>query len=114
MAAQGASGPTGGRGRGKDAKSEDLNEQIEALKADLKSISATLRDLVMDESGHRGEKFGAAAKEYMSHGREQADELMREARAAQRDLETRVAENPMAAILIALGLGFLLGLLSRR
>lgn len=114
MAAQDSGGPATGRGRAKQDKNEDLSAQIDALKADLQSISATLRDLVMEEAGPRGEKLGAAAKDYIKHGREHADDVLAEARAARQDLEAKVVENPMAALLIAVGLGFLVGLLSRR
>jgi ElaB/YqjD/DUF883 family membrane-anchored ribosome-binding protein len=93
---------------------DNLSEQIEALKADLAGISATLADLV-----GAGVREGRASVErtagfYAREGRRQADAAVEGARAYGEALEGQIARNPFSAVLVALGLGFLIGLMSRR
>jgi ElaB/YqjD/DUF883 family membrane-anchored ribosome-binding protein len=54
------------------------------------------------------------ARQYKQQGMEQADAVLDEARAYGEALEGKIVQNPFAAVLVALGLGFLVGLMSRR
>jgi ElaB/YqjD/DUF883 family membrane-anchored ribosome-binding protein len=93
---------------------EALQEQIEALKGDLASISATLADLVKSSVREGRAKAERTAEQYLRQGREQADSAMDDARAYGEALEGQIAKNPFTAVLVALGLGYLVGLMSRR
>ena len=93
---------------------EALQEQIEALKSDLAAISATLADLLKEgvrEGRARAEK---TAEGYLRHGREQVDAAIDDARAYGEALEGQITKIPFTAVLVALGLGYLVGLMSRR
>lgn len=93
---------------------EELQAQIETLKQDLASISATLSKLVQSGVREGRSSVERKAREYKEQGTEQADALLEEARAYGDVLEGKIVQNPFAAVLVALGLGFLVGLMSRR
>lgn len=95
--------PESGGKQGRSQSEESLEAQLETLKADIAAISATLADLV--KSGVRG---------YARQGREQADAAVDTAYAYGEAIEEKIAKNPFSAVLVALGLGFLVGLMSRR
>ena len=108
----------GARGTGAQSdtarNSEELQAQIETVKEDLAAISATLADLVRSGVREGRERMERTARQYRQQGAEQADAALEEARAYGEALEGRIVQNPFAAVLVALGLGFLIGLLSRR
>jgi ElaB/YqjD/DUF883 family membrane-anchored ribosome-binding protein len=93
---------------------EALTAQVEALKADLSGIAATLADLVKTGAREGKATFSRTAEHYMNESRRQADAALDEARAYGEALEGQIARNPFSAVLVALGLGFLIGLMSRR
>jgi ElaB/YqjD/DUF883 family membrane-anchored ribosome-binding protein len=94
--------------------SEGLAEQIETLKADLANISATLTGMLKDSARGSRKTVEQTADYYMREGRKQADAAVESARAYGEALEGQIARNPFSAVLVALGLGFLVGLMSRR
>lgn len=91
-----------------------LAAQIETLKADLAAISATLADLVKATASEGRAKIERTAEHYIQTGKQQADAAIDEARAYGEALEGQITRNPFSAVLVALGLGFLIGLMSRR
>ncbi|HEX9905721.1 MAG TPA: DNA gyrase subunit B [Propylenella sp.] len=93
---------------------EALQDQIEALKKDIATISATLADLVKSGLREGRDTVREKADLYRRQGQEQAEAAIEEARAYGEALEARISRNPFSAVLVALGLGFLIGLLSRR
>ncbi len=120
MASEATSGSSGRQGSQRSGQSEtaqtseELQTQIETLKQDLSAISTTLSNLVRSGMREGRGKFERKAREYKDMGTEQADAALDEARAYGEALEGRIVQNPFAAVLVALGLGFLVGLLSRR
>jgi ElaB/YqjD/DUF883 family membrane-anchored ribosome-binding protein len=94
--------------------SEELQAQIETLKEDLATISATLSDLVRSGVREGRSRAEQKASEFSQQGREQAAAALEEARAYGDAFEEKIVQNPFAAVLVALGLGFLVGLMSRR
>lgn len=93
---------------------EELQAQIETLKEDLAAISKTLTDLVRSGVREGKSKVERTAAQYKRQGMDQADAAMEEALAYGEALEGKIVQNPFAAVLVALGLGFLVGLMSRR
>lgn len=93
---------------------EALTEQIAALKSDLAGISATLADLLKDGAKEGRRTVEETADYYMRAGRKQADAAVDSAREYGEALESQISRNPFSAVLVALGLGFLVGLMSRR
>jgi ElaB/YqjD/DUF883 family membrane-anchored ribosome-binding protein len=97
-----------------DRSVDNLSDQIETLKADLAGISATLADLVRSGAREGRATVERTAEYYAREGRRQADAAVEGARAYGEALEGQIARNPFSAVLVALGLGFLIGLMSRR
>ncbi len=96
------------------SEAESLEAQIEALKSDLAGISATLADLVKSGVREGRAKAERTANQYMRQGQEQADAALEGARAYGEALEGQITKNPFTAVLVALGLGYLVGLMGRR
>jgi ElaB/YqjD/DUF883 family membrane-anchored ribosome-binding protein len=69
-----------------------LSEQIESLRSGIQSLSSTVDRI---------------AKEQFPHARTRTTEALDEA-------EEAVKRNPISALTIALGLGFLIGMFTRR
>jgi ElaB/YqjD/DUF883 family membrane-anchored ribosome-binding protein len=113
MAKEPVTGASGGKSR-TEAQSEELVAQIEALRKDVATISTTLANLVRTGAEEGRDRLSRQANYYMEEGRRQADEAMAQARAMGEELESQIGRNPLTSVLIALGLGFLIGVISRR
>jgi ElaB/YqjD/DUF883 family membrane-anchored ribosome-binding protein len=87
---------------------------VETLKAELASVSATLSELVKSGVRQGRAKAERTAQQYMQQGQEQADAALEGARAYSEALEGQITKNPFTAVLVALGLGYLVGLMGRR
>ncbi len=96
------------------SEAESLEAQIETLKGDIASISATLSDLVKTGVRQGRAKAERTAEHYKQQGMDQAEAAIDGARAYGEALEGHIERNPFSAVLVALGLGFLIGLMSRR
>lgn len=99
---------------GTDDHAEDLQAQIETVKEDLAKIGATLAELVKSGVREGRSKVEQAADEYRRKGEEQAEAALKDARAYGDALEEKIVQNPFAAVLVALGLGFIVGMMTRR
>jgi ElaB/YqjD/DUF883 family membrane-anchored ribosome-binding protein len=78
--------------RPRTANPEDLAGQIEAIRADLQNLTSTV---------------GRVANQQISRAQEMALDKAR-------DAEGSIRRNPFTAVAIAAGLGFLLGVFTRR
>lgn len=103
-----------GEGTSVERNMETLSDQVETLKSELAGISATLSDLVRSGAREGRATVERAADHYVRQGRRQADAAVESARAYGDALEGQITRNPFSAVLVALGLGFLVGLMSRR
>jgi ElaB/YqjD/DUF883 family membrane-anchored ribosome-binding protein len=81
-----------GAGKSSARDTEDLNAQIEAIRADIQSLSSTV---------------GRIANKQLGRAQDKAMETAAEA-------EEAIRRNPLSAIAIAAGLGFLFGVFTRR
>lgn len=93
---------------------DTLSGQVEALKNDVSALTATLADLLKSSAREGRGKVERKADEYYREGRRQAEAVLGEARALEQEFEEQIGRNPLTAVMIALGLGFLIGLMSRR
>jgi ElaB/YqjD/DUF883 family membrane-anchored ribosome-binding protein len=84
---------TGAAKRGAGARdAEDLANQIDAIRADLQNLTSTV---------------GRIASKQVNQAQDKAKETAYEA-------EEAIRRNPLSAIAIAVGLGFLFGVFTRR
>ncbi len=79
-------------GKKASRETEELNDQIEAIRADLQSLSSTVGRIANTQMGRAQDKAMETAN--------QAEEAIR--------------QNPLSAVAIAVGLGFLFGVFTRR
>lgn len=75
---------------------DDLSQQIEALRADLVKLAATIRDDMSAGIGNAGRQIGQTGRD------------------AQATATNAVLAHPLTAIAIAAGIGLLLGLVARK
>ena len=107
---------------------KDLAEHLETIRADIVSLSKTVSQLAGDTAriqANLRQRVGSAAKSAVGVGEEilnEAEKLggsamratARTATAAVDAVEAQIKRNPLIAVLIALGFGALIGLLSRK
>lgn len=96
------------------ARQERLEEQIARLQADIMAISATLQRLtgekIADAQKMAGEQYGDALRQ----GRQVLEDVTDQAGEFERTLKRTIRERPLTAVASALGIGYLLAMLSRR
>lgn len=96
------------------AREQQLEDQIAQLQADLKGIAATLARL----SGDKVNEVKDVAKSEMRHlqrqGQNVIDDVQDQAGELEKQLKDTIREKPLTAIASAVGIGFILALLSRR
>ena len=81
---------------------EDLQQQVELLKAGISKLTESLGDYGRNKS-----------REVQDEARRRADALRNDAQAKYDDIESYVRQNPAQALGIAAGIGLLIGLLRR-
>ncbi|HVI28933.1 hypothetical protein [Hansschlegelia sp.] len=99
---QGASGATG-------ARASSVEADLETLRKDVATLTETLSTLVSDSAA----TARSAAREGMNRASAAADDARARAQAAADDLSATIVENPLTAVLVALGLGYVVGALGR-
>lgn len=110
------------------ATEKDLADHLETIRKDIASLSETVGQLVSDTAGIQAslkKRVSAAAKQataageqFVSDAADMGNDAMhavaREAGAAVNTVEREIARNPLTAVLIAIGAGFAIGLMSRK
>jgi ElaB/YqjD/DUF883 family membrane-anchored ribosome-binding protein len=93
---------------------DDIRDQLAALQADVSELSKALSSY----GRARGSEAKLAAEQTATDLKDRANQLSKDAEAQLRtgysSAETAVKDNPAAAVGIAAGIGFLVGLLSVR
>src|SRR3954449_5102745 len=102
---------TGGSTARRPAGEESLEAEVDTLKNELANVSATLAELLKSGVRQGRAKAERTAEQYLRQGQEQADAALDSARAYGEALEGQITRNPFTAVLVALGLGYLVGLM---
>jgi len=97
-----------------EALGGDLNREFETLKADVAELSSRISDLLRTGAREGRDVFNERADHYRREGKRQADAALAEAQQLSDDFSQSISRNPLTAVLIAVGLGFLIGAISRR
>ena len=103
---------------------DDLGEQIRTLRSDLSQLSNSVAQLVQSQStslreaamgavGAARDRVGATVSGVAEQGRHVADQAQTQVAAMAREIEAQIGRNPMTAVVIALGIGFAFGLMTR-
>jgi ElaB/YqjD/DUF883 family membrane-anchored ribosome-binding protein len=91
----------------------DLAADLAALRRDVARLAETLSALVQQQTqaaGHRVSEAVGGARDRIAST---AADAQNRVRAASGEIEAQIERNPLMAVLIALGVGVSLGLLSR-
>jgi len=96
------------------SKQQSLEDQVSQLQTDLKGIADTLARI----SGDKVAEARDTAKGEVRHLQRQAqhvlDDVQTQASAFESELKGTIRERPLTAVASAIGIGFLLALLTRR
>ncbi|MFD1199635.1 YqjD family protein [Brucella gallinifaecis] len=97
-----------------DSTTEDLQAQVEQLKEDIAAIAATLGNLGSQSVRDAKRTAKETYKNAFVQGEDVVDDLKNKAQDIEAQLTQAVRERPITSIATALGVGYLLALLSRR
>jgi ElaB/YqjD/DUF883 family membrane-anchored ribosome-binding protein len=110
------------------AAEKDFQKDLDAVRADLSALTETLGKFVTiattaegaigKAAKQAGKKVGANASDLMEEGAQLASDSAKAAMdgvaAGAASLEQHIKQNPVNAVLIALGVGFLVGIIGHR
>jgi ElaB/YqjD/DUF883 family membrane-anchored ribosome-binding protein len=89
--------------------SAELSKELAALREDLAALVGTVRDLATSQAGHAVD----AAKETVGHVAERLKMTASDARhrgeEVASEIEELIATRPLTAVMIALGIGYVIG-----
>ncbi|MCC6735268.1 MAG: DUF883 family protein [Bauldia sp.] len=89
--------------------SAELNKELQALRDDLASLVGTVKDLAARQAEHAMD----SAKETVGHVTERlrmtASEARHRGEEAATEVEHMIASRPLTSVLIALGIGYVIG-----
>ena len=96
-----------------DAATQDLASDLAALRADIAKLTASVANLVKAETSAATDSvfgaIGSAGRKFADGAAGAKDRLS----GASSELEATIERNPLTAVLVALGAGLVIGLLSR-
>lgn len=93
---------------------EDLSRQIETLRADLAGLADIIKALGLAQARTAGEEVKDRAEAARAAGAQQAEELQARLDAMLLEADRLARDRPVAAMSIAAGFGFLIGLILGR
>lgn len=99
---------------GSKPREEHLEDQIAQLQTDLKAIAATLAKLSGDKVNEARDVAQGEMRHLKRQGQHVIDDVQDQAGAMEKQLKDTIREKPLTAVASAVGIGFILALLSRR
>lgn len=97
-----------------DTSRDDLEQQFTVIRNDLATLTRLLREAGEAKADETREAALAEAAALLEKSREALEGGQARAREAGAAVETYIKEKPVQSALIALGVGFLVGMLTRR
>jgi ElaB/YqjD/DUF883 family membrane-anchored ribosome-binding protein len=96
-----------------DISTEDLRENLIELRKDFKALLSTVERLAASQSEEVTSQIRDGLKTYAEKGEAIFGKASEQAERVYGDLHDTVERNPLSAMMIALGLGFVIGILTR-
>jgi ElaB/YqjD/DUF883 family membrane-anchored ribosome-binding protein len=96
-----------------DATTGDIAAEFSALRQDVARLTATIGDLLRQQTKAAGLGVTEALETAQDKIADTAAGAQGRARAAGSEIETCIGRNPLAALLVAFGVGMSLGMISR-
>lgn len=97
-----------------DSTTDDLQSQVEQLREDIAAIAATLGNIGSQTVRDAKRTAKATYKSAYIQGEDVVGDLKNKAQDVEAQLTDTIRERPLASIATAVGVGYLLALLSRR
>lgn len=94
-------------------REEKLEDQVSQLQADLKAIAATLSKLSSDKVTEATDTAKSELRHIQRQGQHVIDDVQDQASVMERQLKDTIREKPLTAVATAIGIGYVLALLSR-
>lgn len=99
--------------KAEDISTEDLRENLVELRRDFKELLTTVERLAAAQAAVVSDQVREGLQGYADKGEEMFGLAREHAERAYDDLHDTVERNPLTAMMIALGLGFVIGMLTR-
>jgi ElaB/YqjD/DUF883 family membrane-anchored ribosome-binding protein len=96
------------------SREDQLEEQISRLQDDLKAVTATLARLSSEKVAEARQSAKSEYRQLVQSGQNVIDDVSDQAGALEKQIKDTIREKPLTAVAGAIGIGFLLALLSRR
>lgn len=96
-----------------ETDTERLEDQIAKLQTDVKAIAATLQKLTSEKLDEARQRADGTYEEAVRQGRHVLDDVAGQASEFEHSLKQNIRERPLTAVATALGIGYVLALLSR-
>ena len=96
-----------------EMREEQLEVQIAQLQADLKGIAATLAKLSNDKVNEVKDAAKSEARHLQRQGQNVLEDVQDQAGEFEQQLKDKIRERPLTAVASAIGIGYVLALLSR-
>ncbi len=93
---------------------EDLERQFQTMRDDITTLSQLLRKIGEAKAGEARDTALAEAASLLERSRAMLDEGRLKAKQTTASIEDHIREKPVQSALVALGIGFLVGILTRR
>lgn len=97
-----------------EGREEQLEAQIAQLQSDLKGIAATLAKISGDKVSEVRDIAEGEVRHLRRQGQHVIDDVQEQAGAMEQQLKDTIREKPITAVAAAVGIGYILALLSRR
>lgn len=94
-------------------REQELETQVAQLQSDLKSITETLSKLTGEKAGEVRDLAETEFRHLKRRGKHMVEEVQDQAGEYEQQLKSTIREKPLTAVATALGIGFVLALLTR-
>lgn len=95
-----------------DAQHGDLKQQMDSLREDLNQLRGDMKEMLQSLVETGKSEASEMKQRVQGRVREKSDMACEKGREFAERVETTIEENPMSAVLAALGVGFLLGFIT--
>ncbi|MFB9949402.1 YqjD family protein [Rhizobium puerariae] len=96
------------------AATKDIEAQIQQLRDDISALARSIAAVGNEKAGEVRGKARRAANEAADASLHMVEAAREQALSLERDLERQIRTNPIQAVAIAAGVGFLFALMTRR
>ncbi|MGK6311763.1 DUF883 family protein [Neorhizobium sp. DT-125] len=96
------------------AASKEIEAQIQQLREDISSLAKTVAAVGSDKASEVRGKARRVAHDAADASMQMVEAAREQAVSLERDLERQIRTNPIQAVAIAAGIGFLFALMTRR